>query len=76
MPVHKNVEAIRIAKGVTKTFIANGLGMSLQGYRYLENGDVNISVEKIKDIARLLGEDVSVFFNDELTEKVIERYTN
>ena len=74
MPVHTNLKALREAKGVTKTFLANGLGMSLQGYSYLENGEVNISVERIKEIARLLGEPVNVFFDDKLTETVIKRY--
>lgn len=75
MSVHENLKALREAKGVTKTFIANGLGMSLQGYSYLESGAVNITVERIKNIARLLGEPVNVFFDDKLTQSVISRYS-
>ena len=29
MPVHENIRMIREAKGVSKTFVAKGLGMSL-----------------------------------------------
>ena len=73
MPVHENIRMIREAKGVSKTFIAKGLGMSLQGYRYLEDGSVKLDVERMKIIAHLLGEDSAVFLNDKLTKSVIER---
>lgn len=73
MPVHENIRMIREAKGVSKTFIAKGLGMSLQGYRYLEDGSVKLDVERMKVIAHLLGEDSAVFLNDKLTKSVIKR---
>ena len=71
MPVYENIRRIREAKGITKTFIANALGMSLQGYRYLENGDVRLDVERMKKIASLLCVDSGVLLNDKLTESVI-----
>ena len=58
---------------MSKTFMAKGLGMSLQGYRYLENGSVKLDVERLKVIAKLLGEDSAIFFNDKLTKSVIDR---
>lgn len=73
MPVHENVGLIREAKGISKTFMAKGLGMSLQGYRYLENGSVKLDVERLKVIAKLLGEDSAIFFNDKLTKSIIDR---
>ena len=73
MPVHENIRMIREAKGVSKTFVAKGLGMSLQGYRYIEDGSVKLDVERMKVIARLLGEDSAVFLNDKLTKSVIDR---
>lgn len=71
--VHENIEKIRRAKGVTKTHIAKQLGMTLQGYRHLESGEVKLDVERLKIIAAALGEDVAVFFDDKLTESVIKR---
>jgi len=71
--VHINVEKIRKAKGVTKTRLANALGMSLQGYRHIANGDTSLDVERLKVIAHVLGEPVEVFFDDKLTESVIYR---
>lgn len=72
MPVCENIRRIREARGITKTFIANALGMSLQGYRYLENGDVRLDVERMKKIASLLCVDSGVLLNDKRTESVID----
>ena len=72
LPVCENIRKIREARGITKTFIANALGMSLQGYRYLENGDVRLDVERMKKIASLLCVDSGVLLNDKLTKSVID----
>ena len=45
--------------------------MSLQGYRYLEDGDVRLDVERMKKIASLLCVDSRVLLNDKQTESVI-----
>ena len=47
MPVHENIRMIREAKGVSKTFVAKGLGMSLQGYRYIEDGSVKLDRKSV-----------------------------
>jgi transcriptional regulator with XRE-family HTH domain len=70
--VHKNVEKIRIAKGITKTHIANKLDLSLQGYRHITSGEVRLDVERLKVIANVLGVSPAVFFDDKLTDSVIK----
>lgn len=70
--VHENVEKIRIAKGITKTHIANKLKMSLQGYRHITSGEVRLDVERLKVIANVLGVNPAVFFDNKLTESVIK----
>jgi transcriptional regulator with XRE-family HTH domain len=70
--VHENVEKLRIAKGITKTHIANKLNMSLQGYRHITSGDVRLDVERLKVIANVLGVDPAVFFDNTLTESVVK----
>ncbi|MFL0365337.1 helix-turn-helix domain-containing protein [Pseudobacillus sp. 179-B 2D1 NHS] len=70
--VNINVAKIREAKGVTKTHLAKALGLSLQGYRYLESGETKLDVERLKTIAIVLDVDVAVFFNDKLTDSVIK----
>lgn len=69
--VHENVRRIRKAKGVTLTHMANMLGISLQGYSHIEQGNVRLDVERLRVIAVILTVDVSVFFDEKLTESVI-----
>ena len=71
--VHENVEKIRIAKGVTKTYLANKLGISVRGYRHIVSGNTRLDVERLKVIADALGVEPAIFFDNELTESVIGR---
>lgn len=71
MSANENIKRIREAKGVSKTFIAEHLGMSLQGYRYIENGETKLDVERMKKIARILNVNSSTFLDDKLTDLVI-----
>ncbi|SCM94436.1 Uncharacterized protein BWINRASL_02121 [Bacillus mycoides] len=68
--VIENVEKIRKARRVTKTFIANKTGLSLQGYRHIVNKDVRLDVERLKKISGALNVPISIFFDDKLTESV------
>ncbi|PGM57689.1 transcriptional regulator [Bacillus cereus] len=70
--VIENVEKIRKARRVTKTFIANKTGLSLQGYRHIVNKDVRLDVERLKEISGALNVPISIFFDDKLTESVIK----
>lgn len=69
--VHANVYQLRKAKGVTKTHMASMLGISLQGYSHIEQGNVRLDVERLKVIAQVLSVDVAIFFDDKLTKSVI-----
>lgn len=71
--IHINVEKIRIAKGVTKTHIAKKLGKTLQGYRHMASGDVKIGAEELMVIADALAVDIRIFFDNKLTDSVIEK---
>ena len=72
MRVTENIKRIRSAKGVTKTFVAKNLGLSLQGYCHLECGGSKLDVERMKRIGQLLGVDSAVFLDDKLTDSVIK----
>ncbi|WP_309247639.1 helix-turn-helix transcriptional regulator [Bacillus sp. 3103sda1] len=74
--VIENVEKIRKARRVTKTFIANKTGLSLQGYRHIVNKDVRLDVERLKKISSALNVPICIFFDDELTESVMKRIAN
>lgn len=71
--VHQNVEKIRKAKGVTKTHLAKKLNMTLQGYRHIMSGSTRLDVERLRIIAKELGVEPAVFFDNELTETVINK---
>lgn len=71
--IHKNVEKIRKAKGVTMTHLASKLQLSLQGYRHIETGSVRLDAERLKLIGLVLNVDPGVFFDESLTESVIKR---
>ena len=72
--VRDNVKRIREAKGVMASHVSRVLGYkSPQGYHYLENGQANITVETLKVIAKVLGEDVSVFYDEKQTDLVLKR---
>jgi len=73
--VHENVEKIRAAKGITKTFIARKLGLTLQGYRHIASGNVRLDTERLKIISGALGEEAAIFLSNELTDSVIKRLT-
>lgn len=73
--IHENVERIREAKGVTKTYVARKLGVSLMAYSHMAAGRVSLSAERLKVIADALDVPVQVFFDDELTESVIKRFS-
>ncbi|QDX95350.1 XRE family transcriptional regulator [Brevibacillus laterosporus] len=73
--VHQNVERVRRAKGITKTHLAKVLGLSLQGYRHITCGHVRLDVERLQIIAKVLGVEPGIFFNDKLTDSVIKSMT-
>ena len=71
--VKENIEKIRIARGVTKSFLAKKLGLSLQGYRHIMNGCVRLDVARLKTISDALGYESAIFLDDKLTESVIKQ---
>lgn len=74
--IHENVERIRKAKGVSKTYLANKLGMTLQGYRHMASGNVRMDVERLQVIANALDVSPAIFFDRQLTESVIKLKDN
>lgn len=61
--IHNKIKQIRRRRNYTKTFMAKKLGLSLQGYRHIENGTVRISAERLLAISKILEVDVSIFFD-------------
>ena len=70
----ENVKRIRESKGISKTFIAKKLGITVQGYSNIEYGVTSLTSERLRSISFILGEEVKIFFDDELTDLVIKNY--
>lgn len=73
--VHENLKKIRAAKGVTQTHLAKKLNISNMSYSRMENGDAKIDVERLKVISTALSVDIAIFFDNKLTDSVIEDLT-
>lgn len=72
MGANENVRRVRESRGVTKSFMARGLGLSLQGYSHIEEGNVRLDVERMKKIGDLLHVDSAIFLDDKLTDSAIK----
>jgi transcriptional regulator with XRE-family HTH domain len=70
--VYLNIRKIRELKNLTREHVAEELKMSMSGYGKIERGEVDLTVSKLIEIAKVLDVsiefifrfDVSVFFND------------
>ncbi|WP_438312323.1 helix-turn-helix domain-containing protein [Sporosarcina sp. FA9] len=69
--VNLNLKKIRLAKGVTQSHLAKKLNISNMAYGRMESGETKMDVERLKVISIALGLEIEVFFNDELTDSVI-----
>jgi transcriptional regulator with XRE-family HTH domain len=73
--VHDNIRKIRIAKGIKPRRVYEGLGISREMYSRFENHGKGNNAEKIEAIAKILEEPAGIFFDNKLTEAVIENQT-
>ena len=70
--VHENLKKIRTAMGVTQSHLAKKINVTGMTYSRIENGDSKLDVERLKVISMALGVEVAIFFDEQLTESVIE----
>jgi transcriptional regulator with XRE-family HTH domain len=63
-----NIRRIRKEKGFTITFIANKLSKSPQWLSNIEKSRRGISPDELYEIARILNEDINIFFEKTLNE--------
>ena len=70
--VYINIRKIRELKNLTREYVAEELKMSMSGYGKIERGEVDLTVSKLMEIAKVLDVsiefifkfDISVFFSD------------
>ena len=58
--VYLNIRKIRELKNLTREYVAEELNMSMSGYGKIERGEVDLTVSKLIEIAKVL--DVSTEF--------------
>lgn len=71
MSVQNNIRRIREAKGIAQNAVAKQLNYSAMRYSNLENTNKTIDPDVISPIARFLGVEPGVFFDNGLTDSVI-----
>lgn len=64
MEVHEKVNQLREAKGVSQTFMAKQMRLSVSGYNMKEHGKRRFSIEEIVEVSNILGVQTSYFFED------------
>ncbi|HRO74542.1 MAG TPA: helix-turn-helix transcriptional regulator [Crocinitomicaceae bacterium] len=67
MNLHDKIKVIRLSKNYTQNFLADELGIDVTNYSRLERGEVSISVERLKKIAKTLGVNASIIRNHTVT---------
>jgi transcriptional regulator with XRE-family HTH domain len=68
--LHEKIRLLRKSKGVSQTFIAAELNISISGYNMKENGNRPISISELQIIGKLLNVSPSIFFDDNFHVKL------
>ncbi|MBE5322224.1 helix-turn-helix domain-containing protein [Pedobacter sp. MR2016-19] len=58
---HGNIRKYRDEKCYTQSYMANQLGIGQSAYQKIESGDIKISMERLTEIANILGKPINVF---------------
>jgi len=63
-----NIKKFRELKNLTREQIAAELNMSLSNYSKIERGEIDLTISRIYDIAKVIGIDVSQILNFDATQ--------
>lgn len=69
MEVHEKVNQLRESKGVSQTFMAKQMELSVSGYNMKEHGKRRFSIEELIKVSNILGVQISYFFEDSIHVK-------
>jgi transcriptional regulator with XRE-family HTH domain len=61
--IYENIKKFRELKNISRQQMASELELSLSGYSKLERGEIDISLSRINQIAKLLGVELSQLLN-------------
>lgn len=71
-----NIRKYRDEKCYTQEYMANELGIGQSTYQKLETGQVKVSMDRLVQIANILGKSIKVFFGKEESENLETGYGN
>lgn len=61
--IYENIKKFRELKNISRQQMASELELSLSGYSKLERGEIDVSLSRITQIAKLLGVELSQLLN-------------
>ncbi|MBB6446513.1 helix-turn-helix domain-containing protein [Bacillus benzoevorans] len=64
MQLHEKIRSCRKSKGLSQTYMAKKLKMSISGYNMKELGKRPINTDELQEIAKILGVSASIFFDE------------
>jgi transcriptional regulator with XRE-family HTH domain len=62
--IGQKIRAVRIAKGVSQTTLADGLGLTFQQVQKYEKGANRVSAGRLQKIADMLGTSITFFYGE------------
>lgn len=72
MKLYEKIKEIRKSKGVSQTFVAKKLNISVSGYSMKESGKRPITTSELEEIANALEVPATIFFEQEFHVKCKE----
>ncbi len=67
--VSDDIRKFRDEKCLTQSYMASELGIGQSAYQKIEAGDSRVSIERLKEIADILGKPLEAFLNKELDNR-------
>ena len=61
--IGENIKKFRELKNITRDKIASDLNMSLSNYSKIERGEIDLTISRVQEIAKILEVDVSQILN-------------
>jgi len=69
MELSKRIKELRIKKGLTQTDLSEKSGISLRTIQRIENNEVSPSIYSLKNISKILDEDLNSYKNSVSNKK-------
>jgi transcriptional regulator with XRE-family HTH domain len=69
LEIGQKIRALRVAKGVSQTTLAEGLGLTFQQIQKYEKGANRVSAGRLQKIARMLDTPITFFYGEQRTKK-------